>query len=165
MNEFELTSATMGEICREIKRAFERKEVTRLMGKYITDNKTAMELDNAQFDLGVDAAPTDLFGDANVVRRVYSENEKLPECWTLPSEDITDYAKLDRAEAMHAFSDYAVEAYDAGDYYIAHCAAKRALDAAIEMGNSMIARWMAGISANCNNKGLHELRIIFGEVA
>ena len=72
MNEFELTSSTMDEIDREIKRAFERKEVTRFMEKYITDNKTALELDNAQLDLGGDAAPTDLFGAANVVQLAQS---------------------------------------------------------------------------------------------
>jgi len=73
---FGLESATPNEIESEKKKASEKDQIKRRIEKVQTDNQTAAKLDAPQLDLGGDAAPTDLFGAANVVVQKNKEAEK-----------------------------------------------------------------------------------------
>jgi len=85
---FEFETSTPEQIKAEAKKKADKDEIQRRLERVPTDNQTAAELDAPQLDLGGDAAPTDLFGEANVVK-------KEPKVSTT-SEPVKETAKVEQ---------------------------------------------------------------------
>ena len=67
MNAFTLETVDDATLVSEAKRRREQAKIAKRMNTYQTDHKTAVEFDNAQFNLP-ESPPTDLFGHAAICK-------------------------------------------------------------------------------------------------